>query len=277
MTTKWWKARLGMLAMVGALLICAIPAGGGEVAPCVLYSNSVGDPGGALSALDGNFLTLTGEAEEQQYVVVKFEAPLGPVGNVFTLRIHMDGTSAGVEDTAIWLSPTNSEGNPSGFVPFLGDYEIIGLYTSDGSPDDGLTGDWFQFSLYAGLFSFSEFQCVMIMAPVGASISIDAVEAYPFTTLPPLPPDPTTMIGGLITKVADFNLQQGIENGLDAKLDAALQALEDANANNDASAVNKLQAFINEVEAQRGTKLEPWQADQLHADAEAIIAALTAP
>ena len=50
---------------------------------------------------------------------------------------------------------------------------------------------------------------------------------------------------GLILELIDFvvalNLQQGIENSLDAKLDSALAALEDINNNNDVAAVNSLQ------------------------------------
>ena len=79
------------------------------------------------------------------------------------------------------------------------------------------------------------------------------------------------MIGDLVDTVTAMNLQQGIDNSLDAKLDAALGALEDANQNNDASAVNKLQAFINEVEAQRDNKITNEQADELHDAAQAII------
>ncbi len=86
-----------------------------------------------------------------------------------------------------------------------------------------------------------------------------------------VPEDPVVMIGDLVDTVTAMNLQQGIDNSLDAKLDAALGALEDANQNNDASAVNKLQAFINEVEAQRDNKITNEQADELHDAAQAII------
>jgi len=37
-----------------------------------------------------------------------------------------------------------------------------------------------------------------------------------------------------------LNLQSGIENGLDAKLDAALKAIDDLNENNDVAAINTL-------------------------------------
>ena len=56
-----------------------------------------------------------------------------------------------------------------------------------------------------------------------------------------------------------------------AKLDTALEKLEDGNENNDTAAVNLLQAFINAVKAQRGKKITDGAADTLIADAEKII------
>lgn len=75
----------------------------------------------------------------------------------------------------------------------------------------------------------------------------------------------------LIDLVESFNLQQGIDNSLDAKLEAALNALDDLNENNDVAAINTLSAFINAVEAQRGDKITESQADALVAAAQAII------
>ena len=71
-----------------------------------------------------------------------------------------------------------------------------------------------------------------------------------------------------------MNLQNGIENSLDSKLDAAVGALIDVNVNNDGAACNSLAAFINAVEAQRGNKLTDAQADQLIASAQQIRALL---
>jgi hypothetical protein len=96
-------------------------------------------------------------------------------------------------------------------------------------------------------------------------------------TVTALPDDPAAMVEDLIDLVTSYNLQQGIDNSLDAKLASASDALEDVNANNDAAAVNKLEAFIGEVEAQRGKRITDEQADALGADAQAIIAALTMP
>lgn len=71
--------------------------------------------------------------------------------------------------------------------------------------------------------------------------------------------------------VQTYNLQQGIENSLDTKLDAAIDTLNDLNSNNDAAAINSLQAFINAVEAQRGNKITNEQADILIQKAQTII------
>jgi hypothetical protein len=80
----------------------------------------------------------------------------------------------------------------------------------------------------------------------------------------------------LMQNVIDLNLQQGIENGLVAKLEAAMQSLDDINANNDVAAVNTLEAFINAVEVQRGNKISEADADALIADAQQIIDLLMA-
>ncbi|MEJ2750605.1 MAG: NosD domain-containing protein [Anaerolineae bacterium] len=78
----------------------------------------------------------------------------------------------------------------------------------------------------------------------------------------------------LIGDAATLNLQQGINNSLDAKLDAALKALDDVNQNNNVAAINALYAFINAVEAQSGNKISEEDADGLIAAAEVIIAML---
>ena len=91
----------------------------------------------------------------------------------------------------------------------------------------------------------------------------------------PLVPTPAQAIDVLTGIVEDMNLQQGIANALDAKLDAVSKVLDDVNENNDVAAVNALGAFINAVEAQRGGKITDADADALIAQAQAIIALLS--
>jgi PKD domain len=78
----------------------------------------------------------------------------------------------------------------------------------------------------------------------------------------------------LIALVESYNLKQGIENSLDAKLNAAVDALNDLNQHNNTAAVNALQAFMNAVNAQRGTQITDAQADTLIQKVQAIIAYL---
>ncbi len=82
---------------------------------------------------------------------------------------------------------------------------------------------------------------------------------------------PAQATESLIDLTQSFNLQQGIENSLDAKLSAAVDTLNDLNVNNDAAAINSLQAFINAVNAQRGNKITDVQADILIQEAQEII------
>jgi hypothetical protein len=84
-------------------------------------------------------------------------------------------------------------------------------------------------------------------------------------------------VNGLIALVLSFNLQHGIENSLDVKLQFVLDAVNAANGGNTALACSKLNAFANEVQAQSGSHLTVAQADQLIAAANAVRAALGCP
>jgi hypothetical protein len=88
---------------------------------------------------------------------------------------------------------------------------------------------------------------------------------------------PEEMLEGIINTVIALNLQQGISNSVDAKLQSALQAIDDTNSNNDVAAINSLNAFINAVEAQRGNKISEADADELISAAQALIAVLESP
>jgi hypothetical protein len=83
--------------------------------------------------------------------------------------------------------------------------------------------------------------------------------------------DPGELISRLAQDVEDLNLQRGISNSLEAKLDTVLKALTDVNQNNDAAAIGALGAFVNAVDAQRGKKIPEEDADDLIAQAQHII------
>lgn len=82
---------------------------------------------------------------------------------------------------------------------------------------------------------------------------------------------PKELINDLANIVITLNLQQGISNSLDAKLETTIKALDDLNENNDIAAINSLNAFINAVEAQRCGKITCEDGDMLIAKAQVII------
>ena len=98
---------------------------------------------------------------------------------------------------------------------------------------------------------------------------------YDFCTIKYSKYSPVEAIEDLITLIENMNLQQGIDNSLDAKLGSVLNALDDVNENNDVAAINALGAFINAVWAQRGNKINEADADSLIAAAQKIITMLS--
>jgi hypothetical protein len=78
-------------------------------------------------------------------------------------------------------------------------------------------------------------------------------------------------VDALIWITEDLNLDHGIENSLDQKLYNAKDSLEALNSDNRQDAVNKLEAFINAVDAQSGKKIPTDDANDLIAYAEWII------
>ena len=72
----------------------------------------------------------------------------------------------------------------------------------------------------------------------------------------------------LAQDVIALDLQGGIENSLVAKLENAARKLDDGKT---AAAVNMLEAFINQVDAQRGKKIPQVAADTLIDTAQEII------
>jgi DNA-binding beta-propeller fold protein YncE len=75
------------------------------------------------------------------------------------------------------------------------------------------------------------------------------------------PPPPASQLQALIQKVKAYNLAQGVANSLDSKLQNALAALDSLNNGNLSTVCNKLDSFINEVEAKN--QLTQTQATEL--------------
>ena len=74
----------------------------------------------------------------------------------------------------------------------------------------------------------------------------------------------------LIDYTASLNLKKGINNALDSKLENAVDAYVGGALGSSTTVVNKLNGYINSVNAQRGKKLTNEEADKLVGDAEYI-------
>jgi len=99
----------------------------------------------------------------------------------------------------------------------------------------------------------------------------DAAGALSSDTLIVTIQTPAQATQSLIDIIQTFNLQQGIENSLDAKLQSAINALNAQNADNRQDTINKLNAFISAAQAQSGNKLTVDQANTLIQQAQEII------
>jgi len=80
--------------------------------------------------------------------------------------------------------------------------------------------------------------------------------------------DPTDAVENAISAIKDLHLKIGIENSLISKLENTIKAL---NREDTVGAIDKLGAFINEVEAQRCKKIPCDDADELIAMVQQII------
>jgi hypothetical protein len=85
---------------------------------------------------------------------------------------------------------------------------------------------------------------------------------------------PEQLLLDLVALVKSFNLQRGIENSLDAKLQNAQAALSAAKAKDKVGACQMMAAFNNEVQAQRAKAITEGQANQLTSGANQIRTAL---
>ena len=82
------------------------------------------------------------------------------------------------------------------------------------------------------------------------------------------------MISDLVATVLALNINTGLSNSLDSKLQNAIDALDRVQSGDSPSEIGILYAFIQSVEAQRGKSLSIADADELVATASRIIAFL---
>ena len=144
-------------------------------------------------------------------------------------------------------------------------YDAVGSFlTSTSGPSNALPFDTFDI---LGVTAASDAIVRIVVTGAAGGTIIDDVKVCGLIT-------PDALINSLVSNVLSLNLQKGIANSIDSKLDRALQALDDTNQNNDVAAVNALQAFINSVNAQRGNQISDDDANTMIAAAQAIISQL---
>jgi hypothetical protein len=241
------------------------------------------------SAAGGGTASASGVgAFTETFLVTSSTLPAGtPVDLLVELEFSSTLSPNNVADPCLGVAPTVVTASatlitPAGFV-FTWDHTCDGLDSIPPSFTQVLqrqVGDEFQTVLLAeiggggvGGTTTGSVMARMYVTPLGEA---DYVTASGNDYRRPDVADPTVeeQIEALVQTVASLNLQAGISNSLDAKLDAARNALDDVNAHNDGAAINSLYALINHIEAQRGQKLTDEQADELTAAALAIIEAI---
>lgn len=142
------------------------------------------------------------------------------------------------------ISKNNLNGNISTYLP-EGTLNAENNWWGDSDPSDNIQGD----------ISYTPF----------------ATSPFPEYSVPVTVQTPAQAIQNLLNFVQTLNLQKGIENSLNTKLNTAVDSLDDLNQQNDSVALNLLQAFINEVNTQIGKKITDAQADTLIQEAQEII------
>ncbi len=151
-----------------------------------------------------------------------------------------------------------------------------GTATDIDSPSGSLTYEWLFSDGYPMLPSQTVTRAFLAKGIHTATLRVrDDAGAYDETQIDIVVEDASGVIVDLVVMVESFNLQQGITNSLDSKLNNALATLDAEKAGNRSDAINKIQAFINSVEAQRDKELTNEQADELISFANDIINSLT--
>jgi hypothetical protein len=183
--------------------------------------------------------------------------------------IFLLGTPEGqvAEELMLVLGPTNVVLDPLHLVT-----EIWGITSTAGTATG--SQDTRAISIFEPLDGAAEFVYVY-----GDAANLDGNPVFQ-----PDPPDDVVisywfvreasaerLLADLVSTVVDLNLNSGLGNALDRKLQNALDALDMAQLGDNPSAIRIMHAFMHSVEAQRDKALSEEEADELAAAAETII------
>ena len=163
-------------------------------------------------------------------------------------------------------------GFPEGFVTFthsnLNPGEIMGgvLIPSSGTATFGPFENMGQFPVPRTFTAFVDDNNNRIPDPneISVSTTTTLVCSQP-------PASPSQQIQNLMNTINNLNLDNSIRNSLKAPLNQAVNILENNNPTDDVSVCNKLNAFIQQVNAQtQNNRLSQEQANQLIQSAQSI-------
>jgi hypothetical protein len=231
-----------------------------------------------LSPQGGNYLLFTQQnfpgntiieykmrhVRDPQYGPVEVSMSISEMVNQNNLAIGFFIRSDGLYGIAYWwegLPTSQSITKSNAPIVIQSGVWYNAKYIIDGSVAKFYVDDTFLIGLDFSEFGFTEISDFKLKFGSWGQRSIDDIIIY----------ERETTINDLIDTVELMNLQQGIENGLDAKLQNVQDSLEAFNADNRNDAINKLNAFINSVEAQRDNKISNEQADYLIAETQKLI------
>jgi len=285
----WRKTLVGAIARGSAALVLAAMLSGGRAAadPVALVATQAPNPASSFT-LDFDFGAFV-ETVSAQITRTDFE-----------LEIDADLGTAQFAQYKQYVDPLIL---PGGFS--TGNIRVEVVPGSSSGTLNVLTGEFTTEELYAVYFDgdLSAFQLtspvVLPSASAGtvklsALLGGDVLMAWAGTSQLPNPfvpstfisfkytcevtaafaPEPVTLLQlAMIPHVVNLDLPVGIENSLLSTLDAALISVD---AGRNRSAANTLNAFVKQIEAQRGRKVSGGDADGLVSDAKAAIMLLRA-
>jgi len=215
-----------------------------------------------VSAIGGHIGGLTGFGGDVFGAIVKLSGPSAlPTGSPFT------GSEVLASTVFIPDFPSSDVSVPLSVILTPGDYAII-----FGSGLFGATGGGFMRTVDvdtpegSGSYFFWEGNVWAAGGFNNVRFTVNGSE---------VPPE--GLIQNLISEIEGLELSKPSEKSLTQKLNAAIKFLTDKNEDNDLNSCNKLDDFVNLVNAQEGKGLSPAQTDSLRDSAQEIKTSIGCP